>query len=495
MSESALHKEAPNTGQKDTNGMMQALRLTLQRKYTLTFSLIFLGVIIYLIYSLLNEEEKDFIDYTNENFKTIFLTINAMGEEAMSAGTRDRLALKTVVKSIFESEIKGLEKIFFVRYNPQKDEYRYFVYHDKAGQDLTDSLVTPEVMATIKARAAKFQVIENGKVYLTQKVVYKTPIKDVFLGYSQLVFSYDHISMVIAKRRQDHLTIGVLCFLLSLVIISVVTALLIRRIKLLNEATKGVSQGKLNTVSVKGSDEVAELTQSYNEMILGLRERLLMSRYVSQATIGLIREKRLEDVDLGGSRESVCIFFSDIRGFTKFSEQHDAQQVVSYLNHLLNVQVQLIREHGGDIDKFVGDEVMAVFRGEHKEVRAIEAAIAVQRSISRLVAEDPLFSELKVGVGINTGEVVAGNIGSRDRMDYTVIGDVVNTASRLCSAAGAGEILITEDVKNKLPKQVVTLSEPFNLPLKNKSNTLNLYKVVYDQVGQSAPLHQDGVVA
>jgi hypothetical protein len=86
--------------QRQSNKWLKTLRLTLQRKYTLTFSLIFLGVIIYLISSLLSEEERDFVDYANENFKTIFLTINAMGEEAMSVGSRDRLALKTVIKSI-----------------------------------------------------------------------------------------------------------------------------------------------------------------------------------------------------------------------------------------------------------------------------------------------------------------------------------------------------------------------------------------------------------
>ncbi len=456
------------------------LRLTLQRKYTLTFSLIFLVIIIYLISSLLSSEEKDFAEYTNENFKTVFLAIHAMGEEAMSVGTRDRLALKTTIKNIFESEVRGLEQIFFVRYSPQKNEYRYFAYCDKTGRDLTDSLVMPEHLEAIKMRAQKFQTLENGKVYLVQEVIYKTPVKDVFLGYSQLVFSYDHISAIITQRRHDYLTLGALSFALSLVVVSVVTALLIRRIKRLNDATKLVVRGKLEPVPVKGSDEVAELTQSYNEMILGLRERLLMSRYVSQSTIGLIRQRRSEGVDLGGTREQVCVFFSDIRGFTAFSEHHDAQQVIRYLNSLLNMQVELIGNIGGDIDKFVGDEVMATFRGERKEERAIEAAVVVQRRVSQLIAEDTLFASLQIGIGINTGEVVAGNIGSRDRMDYTVIGDVVNTASRLCSAAGAGEILITEAVKERLPKNFVVLSEPFSLTLKNKSNITSLYKVLYD---------------
>lgn len=480
MAEQPLSKQASSAAQQPANTFSYALRLTLQRKYTLTFSLIFLVIIIYLIYSLLSSEERDFVEYANDNFKTIFLTINAMGEEAMSVGARDKLALKTTMKSIFESDVKGLEQIFFVRYNPQKDEYRYFAYCDKTGRDLTDLLVSAEDMDAIKTRAQNFQTIENGKVYLTQRVVYKTPVKDVFLGYSQLVFSYDHINAIISERRRDHLTIGMLSFALSLVVVSVVTALLIRRIKLLNDATKKVSQGNLDTVPVKGSDEVAELTHSYNEMILGLRERLLMSRYVSQSTIGLIREKRLEELDLGGVREHVCVFFSDIRGFTAFSERHDAQQVVSYLNNLLNMQVEIIRERGGDIDKFIGDEVMAIFRGERKEECAIEAAVAVQRRVSQLIVEKPEFSMLQVGIGINTGAVVAGNIGSRDRMDYTVIGDVVNTASRLCGAAGAGEVLITEDVKQTLPKNFVALSNPFTLSLKNKSNHINLYKVLYD---------------
>lgn len=460
---------------------LASLRLTLQRKYTLTFSLIFLGVIIYLILSILASEEREFVEFANENFKAIFLAINAMGEEAMSVGTRDRLALQTTLQNIFNSDLKGLEQIFFVRYNPQKNEYRYFAYRDREGDKHTDSLLTKEELAQLKARASQFQTLEEEKVYLVQKIIYKTAVKDVFLGYSQLVFSYQPIRMLIATRRQHNLMLGLLSFVLALVVVSVVTALLIRRIKRLNEATKEVSKGKLDTVPVSGSDEVAELMESYNEMILGLRERLLMTRYVSQSTIGLIREKRWAgELELSGIRELVCVFFSDIRGFTRFSEQHDAQQVLDYLNSLLNMQVECVQRYGGDVDKFIGDGMLAVFKGDGKEQRAILAAIDIQRAVSALVVEKPVFQGLRIGIGINAGEVVAGNVGSRHRMNYTVIGDVVNTASRVCGAAAAGEILITEFVKTALPEGSFALSEPFTIPMKNKSKPINLYKVHYD---------------
>jgi adenylate cyclase len=168
-----------------------------------------------------------------------------------------------------------------------------------------------------------------------------------------------------------------------------------------------------------------------------------------------------------------------VRGFTTFSEQNAPDDVVRYLNQLLNLQVEIIKKHQGDIDKFIGDEVMAIFRGEDKELRAVQAAIKIQQAMAILAKREKVFETLQVGIGINTGVVVVGNIGSRDRMDYTAIGDAVNTAARLCSNAKAGEILISETVKEHLSQANCELSESFTLPLKGKQTALNLYRVMY----------------
>lgn len=171
-----------------------------------------------------------------------------------------------------------------------------------------------------------------------------------------------------------------------------------------------------------------------------------------------------------------------MRGFTAFAELNEPQHVVARLNRLLNLQVEIIKRYGGDIDKFVGDEVMAIFRGSAKEQRAVAAAIAIQEKLQPIFKAEEGQSRLRIGIGINTGVAVMGNIGSAERMDFTAIGDVVNTAARLCSVAKADEILVAEEVINSLPKGSVNLSEPFTLLLKNKLYAVTIYRVLYDTV-------------
>lgn len=130
------------------------------------------------------------------------------------------------------------------------------------------------------------------------------------------------------------------------------------------------------------------------------------------------------------------LFFSDIRGFTKFSERHSPEQVIESLNDIIALQVEALEEAGGDVDKFIGDAVFARFEGRDRQAQALKAAKTIQQRI-----REGGYS-LKLGIGISSGSVVAGVIGASDRYDYTVLGDAVNVASRLCSSAGPDEIVI-----------------------------------------------------
>jgi adenylate cyclase len=164
-----------------------------------------------------------------------------------------------------------------------------------------------------------------------------------------------------------------------------------------------------------------------------------------------------------GSRKHVVCFFADVRGFTAYSESHPVEEVIAMLNDLLERQTRIILEHRGGIDKFVGDEVMATFEGEDGLDRALRAALDIQ-------AEPLTHAAVSIGIGIHAGEVIQGDIGSRDRKDFTIIGSTVNLAARLCSAAGPGQILVTESVWNTLagdfeaealpPLQLKGISEP-----------------------------------
>jgi adenylate cyclase len=155
-------------------------------------------------------------------------------------------------------------------------------------------------------------------------------------------------------------------------------------------------------------------------------------------------------VPLGGERRPITVLFSDIRGFTAMAESLGPDAIAQLLTEYFSEMVEIIFEHGGTLDKFVGDAIMALWGApmahEDDPDRALRAAVAMQRGIARLNQQwaNQGRPEIGVGIGINYGEVFAGNIGSHRRLEYTVIGDAVNVAHRLCSEAGPGEILVSE---------------------------------------------------
>ena len=174
-------------------------------------------------------------------------------------------------------------------------------------------------------------------------------------------------------------------------------------------------------------------------------------RYVSKQVV----DELLGDdgkLNLGGEQREVTILFTDIRGFTSMSEKMEPERVVTTLNEYFSEMIDIVFKHNGTLDKIIGDELMVLYgapiSGDNDTQRAVETAVEMQQKIKDLNKEREQRKEppILVGAGINKGLVVSGNIGSRDLMDYTVIGDTVNVASRLCAAAGPGEIMVSESV-------------------------------------------------
>lgn len=215
-------------------------------------------------------------------------------------------------------------------------------------------------------------------------------------------------------------------------------------------------------------------------MVISVREKLEMQKFVSTSTVKMIENSVSADGSGDTSRQVVTLFFTDIRGFTAMSEKLDPQDVVNILNLFLDIQTNIIRKYDGDIDKFVGDEIVAVFTGKGKNQKAVLAAREIQKKLAKLNrqrAKDDRI-EVQVGIGINTGEVIVGSIGSHDRMDYTVIGDNVNLAARLCSAAARGEIIISKSVWTSLPKKdKITPLDPISV--KGKVKPIEVFRVDY----------------
>jgi adenylate cyclase len=211
-------------------------------------------------------------------------------------------------------------------------------------------------------------------------------------------------------------------------------------------------------------------------------QRAALERFLSPDVVEMIAQNP-ENVRLGGDNKKVSILFADIRGFTSLSEKLAPQKIVEILNHYFTHVTDIIFDNGGTLDKYIGDGVMAVFgaplsKGNDAE-NAVHAAQAIQRLVAELNrdAEERQWPQIRVGIGINTGIVTAGNVGSPRRIDYTVIGDSVNIASRLMSNAPPGKIIISEATAADLAEDRFALRLLRPLRVKGKSKPIPCFSV------------------
>jgi class 3 adenylate cyclase len=245
----------------------------------------------------------------------------------------------------------------------------------------------------------------------------------------------------------------------------------------LTEATAKVGRGDLTTrVPVVASDETGSLTRGFNQMVSGLQEReRLREAFGTFVDPDLADRVARDGTDLRGEEVEVSILFMDVRGFTSFSERAPAAEVVARLNHLYDLIVPVILKHGGHANKFIGDGLLAVFGAPERLSDHADRAVAAALEIAACVRAR-YEGELRVGVGVNSGAVVVGTIGGGGRLDFTVIGDAVNTASRVESATRetGDDVLITEETERRLTRSATTWLGRPAIPLKGKSEAIRL---------------------
>ncbi len=214
------------------------------------------------------------------------------------------------------------------------------------------------------------------------------------------------------------------------------------------------------------------------------REAVVLSnfqRYFAPDLAEQIAEQE-EEVRLGGTKRPVVVFFSDIRGFTSMSEKMGPDDIATLLNEYFTEMVEIVFDNGGTLDKFMGDAIMALWGApiatDDDADRAMKAAIEMQSVLAQLNVKWAAQGRqrVEIGIGIDYYEVFAGNIGSDRRLEYTVIGDAVNTASRLCSKAGKGEIIISQRFYDELKNQPAVDPEEA-LELKGKEQKVPVYRV------------------
>jgi adenylate cyclase len=211
-------------------------------------------------------------------------------------------------------------------------------------------------------------------------------------------------------------------------------------------------------------------------------QRLLSPQIAQQVLDGKV------EIAKGGEGRQTTVLFSDIRGFTSMSEAENPQTIVDMLNEYFELMVEVIFKYEGTLDKFVGDEIMALFGSPvgHADdpKRAVRTALEMLEVLAHLnqVRRGRGEPEIKIGIGINSGEVVAGYLGSSKALEYTVIGDTVNTGARLCSVAKAGEIIISHNTFQHLDESFEVIELP-PVQVKGKSQPLRIYNVVGEKKG------------
>jgi len=224
---------------------------------------------------------------------------------------------------------------------------------------------------------------------------------------------------------------------------------------------------------------ISHVTQ-LRETLQAIKENNILRMYVDENVLNFMSRREFESSLMVNETIEATVAFIDICGFTAITETEPADAVVKLLNNYFDVMVKEIIAQNGHIDKFIGDAILAVFRGDFHLDRAIDACLAVRAQIEKLPAETHNVSfSPKVTVGIHSGELISGNIGSANlrRLDYTVIGDVVNTAQRLQSVAKDGQILITDSSYEKV-KESFNCQKIGEIILKNKGRHVVAYEVI-----------------
>jgi len=386
------------------------------------------------------------------------------------------------------SAIKNAQKSPGIRYARIVDTHdRIRAADDVTSVETTFALPAGAVLVeqTPSYQVRRFQ--QGNETLLDLKVpiltIANTPVQlgTIHLGLSETVIT--------GKIRAMHNNLVLL--VLSTLAISVLVAhflagFSVRPFNILVRGVRAIGAGDLDQhIELNRRDEFLVLANAFNDMAANLREKEFIKRtferYVSKELAQQLLERRNE-IKLGGDEVIVTILFADIRRFTTLAEDLPPAQVVELLNTFFSRMIRVVSAHGGIVDKLMGDSVMALFGvpfpAEDDAVRAVRCGLAMQQEVERFNTEreGQALPPLKMGIGINTGTVIAGNIGSADRMEYTVIGDNVNIAARLQGIAKPGQVLISDATWQQV-RTLATATRLEPMALKGKSKHVDVYRI------------------
>ncbi len=340
-------------------------------------------------------------------------------------------------------------------------------------------VVVRPVLEPVAAALPHDHRIDAPGMSLRWRLLAVAPVINVITGVVVAGLSTHGSHVDLADLGISWLVAIAVSFTISLELVVLVARSLATSISDLQRATERVAAGDLHArVPVVTTDETGRLAQSFNTMIEGLDEGERLRRaFGAYVDPGLAERVLAEGADLAGEELEVSVLFLDVRGFTAFAEGARPREVVTRLNDLFELVVPILLRHGGHANKFIGDGLLGVFGApeplpDHGE-RAVAAALEIAARV-----DSGFGGRVSIGIGVNSGPVVAGTVGGGGRVEYAVIGDTVNTASRVEAATRhtGDPVLITEATRARLPlTSSIEMVERSGIELRGKLAPVRLW--------------------
>jgi len=465
-------------------------RRGIQRRITAVFTAFILALVAILSGFLLR-------DFSGTILKAVIDKGEGLAERAASvvkSSVGDRIA----VEDYFAIESrKNLEETF------PFESLSYYRRDPKSGKlAVLESTVARLVGAAAPAGIEKLEETGYSIDRKTGRIEFRAPVvlSKTFLGYVSVVYENE---VIFEPYFRTQVKVWIIAsffvyasvFLTYLIGRSIVFPILFLRMSVnsISKRLSGMIKGEAKVSAdslryedrVTTKDEIKKLSLEIGDMANVIRGVI---PYISASTL-----KHSESAATVSERRELAFLFTDIRGFTTLCEGLSPEAVVALLNRYLELQTEAIHAAGGEVDKFVGDEVMAMFEGPDRELKACRAGLAIRKAMAeeRERARAESQAEISVGIGINSGPVVFGSVGARERMDFTSIGDTVNLAARLEGAnkTYGTKSLVTEAVKEKV-EDTILLREIDLLTVKGKTKPARIYELIQERSGSSAKLER-----
>jgi class 3 adenylate cyclase len=451
------------------------VRLPLKLKLSLVITVLVVSTIALVAAVLLHQEQRTLTEEMTKRGLTIATGLAASAKSALPA--KDEAALNLLVKDLMGDP-----------------DVSYVIVVDHSGRivahhDLTligRPLERPAGLAPLgdTALVQSYTDPQRGPLIdFAQPLVFsRIPVGAVYLGFSRRP-----IEQALTRARNQTLLVSAVMVVIGLVGAVGLATLLSRPIHRLVDGTRAIAGGDYAvSLTVPSGDELGVLTESFNRMAKSLRDKHMIERAFSSYVAREVADAILKDPEhlvLAGERCDVSVLFCDLRGFTALAERMPPEQVVLLLNQFYTLAVDSTFKHGGTLDKFLGDGVMAIFgapiRHPDHAAQAVRAAIAMRAAAEELSERRRREGRLPitVGIGVSAGEAVAGTMGTEDRMEYTVVGDSVNLAARLEAEASPGQILVSAATHARVSDLVRARSLGL-LKLKGKEEPTEAYEVL-----------------